>query len=219
MNISYSDKTYRHIEIDGKNYSGKDGFKNRKPNYIIEKFEENYFNDKTVLDLACASGAILFNIKDEVKKGVGVDVDHQKLDIGIDIAKKHEVNNLEFHLSKLEPFIDNTKENFDTIFLLNILHHVQEPYKILDIVSEISNDTICIEAPYTGYYNAYKRDLDKEVKFEGRLDLQNIIDYLEKRNFTLLVNEKSENQESFQGPTRHVCIFKKKQYTLVILKR
>lgn len=211
MNISYADKTYRHIEIDGKNYSGKDGFKNRKPNYIIEKFEENYFNNKTVLDLACASGSILFNIKDKVKKGVGVDVDHQKLDIGIDIAKKHKVNNLEFHLSKLEPFIDNTKENFDTIFLLNILHHVQEPYKILDIVSEISNDTICIEAPYTGYYSAYKRDLDKEVKFEGRLDLQNIIDYLEKRNFTLLVNEKSENQESFQGPIRHVCIFKKKQ--------
>jgi len=80
---TFKDKTYRSINIDGLIYEGKDSIKNRTSKYIIDYMGgEDYFKNKKVLDLACASGAILFEIRNQISKGVGVDVDHKKLDIG-----------------------------------------------------------------------------------------------------------------------------------------
>tara|TARA_R100000808_G_C2155395_1_gene167787 strand:+ start:13232 stop:14374 length:1143 start_codon:yes stop_codon:yes gene_type:complete len=210
-NIAYPQKTYRHIQIGDRVYMGKDGDKNRTPNYIIDMFGGDYFNNKSVLDLGTAAGAILFNIQDKILKGTAVDIDDKKLNIGIDIAEKNNIDNINFILSKLEPFLSETKESYDCIFLLNILHHVQTPYKILDLVAELSNDMICIEAPLFGFYDAYERDIGKEVKFEGNLNLQDIISFLRERNYDLLIKQASDNQESFMGPERYVCIFQKRK--------
>jgi len=206
----FKDKTYRVINIDDKIYFGKDSFKNRTSSYIIDAFDEDFFKNKKVLDLGCASGAVLFEIKDSIKIGVGVDVDLKKLNIGKQIAKDHKIENITFSEDRLERFLYKTSEFFDCIFLLNILHHVQNPYGILNIVAEISDDLICIEAPEKGFYDAYKRDLGKEIKF-NKLDLQDIISFLEERNYSLLRSQKSENQESFDGADRSVCVFKKKR--------
>lgn len=209
---TFEDKTYRIININNKIYSGKDGFKNRTSGYIIDKFPEDYFKGKRILDLGCASGAILFDVRDHIKKGIGVDVDYKKLNIGKQITKENKIKNIFFYEDRLERFLNKTEESYDCIFLLNILHHIQSPYNMLNLVAELSEDLICIEAPKEGFYNAYNRDLGKEVNFD-KLDLQDIIDFMHERNFILLKNIESENQENFMGDTRHVCIFKKKQCT------
>ena len=77
MNIK--EKTYRVFEVDGVTYSGKDGKKGRTCDYIFDLFPERYFEGKTVLDIGCAAGAVLFEAnKRGIKEGTGVDVDWDK---------------------------------------------------------------------------------------------------------------------------------------------
>jgi len=207
---AFKDKTYRIINIDDKVYFGKDSFKNRTSSYIINMFGGEYFEDKTVLDLGCASGAILFDIREKIKKGIGVDVDSKKLNIGKSIAEENNIDNISFFEERLEEFVHNTMAVPDCIFLLNILHHVQDPYGILNMVSELSNDMVCVEAPETGFYRAYARDTGKEAKSEP-LNIQDIISFFVERDYILLKKQESDNQESFIGPKRFVCLFKKKR--------
>ena len=207
---TFKDKTYRLIDIDGAKYDGKDSAKERTSDYVINAFDKNYFDDKRVLDLACASGAILFEIRNKIKKGVGVDVDPKKLNIGKLIAHDNEISNVVFHEERLENFINTIDESFDCVLLLNILHHIQDPYGALNIVAEIAEDTICVEAPEKGFYRPYKRDLDKIPNFT-KVDVDDITKFLLERNYELVTKNQSENQESFVGPTRYVCIYKKKR--------
>ena len=208
--ITFEDKTYRVIDIDGVVYDGKDSAKNRTSDYIINTFGKDYFDNKRVLDLACASGAILFEIRNRIKKGVGVDVDSKKLNIGKLIAHDNDISNIIFHEERLEEFINKIDESYDCVFLLNILHHIQDPYGVLNIVAEITEDIICIEAPAKGFYRAYARDVKKDLNF-NKLNIEDITNFLTERNYTLIKKSESENQESFIGPTRYICIYKKKR--------
>ena len=214
----YKDKTYRLIEVGGKTYSGKDSYKKRTSDYILGMFESEYFKGKRVLDLACASGAILFAIHEQVKKAVGVEVDSKKLNIGKDIAKENNISNINLIENKLEPYLKSAEEDFDCIFLLNILHHLQEPYLVLDLVCELSKDKICLELPIEGFYDAYKRD-EALPPPEENPSAKNIIEYLEDRNYTLLYAKKSENQENFIGPERWVYLLQKKKINFIESKK
>jgi hypothetical protein len=152
----------------------------------------------------------LFDIREKIKKGIGVDVDSKKLNIGKSIAEENNIDNISFFEERLEEFVHNTMAVPDCIFLLNILHHVQDPYGILNMVSELSNDMVCVEAPETGFYRAYARDIGKEAKSEP-LNIQDIISFFVERDYILLKKQESDNQESFIGPKRFVCLFKKKR--------
>ena len=94
---------------------------------------------------------------------------------------------------------------------------MQAPYGILNMVAEISDDTICIEVPEKGFYDAYNRDVGKEVNFD-KLDMQDMIDFLKERNYDLLKKQESENQDSFIGPKRYVCVFKKRKISFNDIK-
>lgn len=208
------DKTYRIINIDGVSYSGKDSHKNRSPKYIINAVGgKEYFKGKKILDLACASGAIIFEVKNEILNGTGIDVDNKKLDTGKHIVKEHNIENIFLYESRLEAFISNIKESYDCIFLLNILHHLQDPYGVLSLAAEISNDAICIEAPIESFYNAYRRDENKLPS--DILNGEDIEKFLIERNYVLKNKVKSENQDSFIGPERYVYVFEKKKINFV----
>ena len=155
------DKTYRIINVNGVSYLGKDSNKKRTSNYIIEAAGgHEYFTNKKVLDLACASGAILFEIKDVIKSAIGVDVDLKKLKTGQEIIAENQIENISLHEMRLEKYLSHNDKKFDCIFLLNILHHLPRPVDILRLAAELSEDTICIEAPEKGFYNPYPRDQD-----------------------------------------------------------
>ena len=210
------DKTYRIINIDNNIYKGRDSNKNRTSKYIIDALGgPEILKDKEVLDLACASGAILFEVRNFIKKGTGADVDDKKLNVGKDIISEHNIENISLHNIRLEQFlVKENKQKYDCIFLLNIIHHLPKPREALDLVAEISNNLICIEAPKEGFYNPYPRD-EKLPTPSMALSIADIDAHLSSRGFKLVNKIKSENQENFMGPEgdyeRYVCVFEKKR--------
>lgn len=203
------DKTYRVMNVNGVSYLGRDSSKKRTSSYVIDAAGgQEYFTNKNVLDLACASGAILFEIKDVIKSATGVDVDLKKLKTGKDIISENEIKNIDLHEMRLEKYLSHHGGKFDCIFLLNILHHLPRPTEVLSLVAEFSEDSICIEAPEKGFYNPYPRDEGKNPK--TILGLDNIEAILAKKGFTMENKVLSENQESFMGNDRRfVCLFRR----------
>lgn len=207
--VQFSDKTYRIIQIGNTVYKGKDSFKNRTSDYITGLLGPDYFNGKTVLDLGCASGAILFNIRDQIKLGVGIDIDSKKLSIGQHIINENNIDNIKLYQDRMEDVVGSLNRSFDCIFILNILHHTPDPYMILNLAAEFSDDMICIEAPLKGRYSPYPRDYAEPAPLP--LDVSDIKEYLIEKNYELLKEVESDNQKSFMGSTRCVLLFKKKE--------
>lgn len=203
-------KSYRKIQIGECEYVGRDGWKNRLPDYIVKDFPDRYFLNKRVLDLGCASGAILFLLAQKgIKWGVGVEVDDRKLKIGLEVKKNHGFDQILFlNIDILSYFKDNL-EHFDCIFVLNILHHFPDPLTVLNFIIGLSDDMVCMELPNKAWYKAYHQDKEKKVHFRHALGPEDIINYMAKVDFSCMSVRDSENQESFRGGGRKVYLFKK----------
>ena len=207
MSKIYKGKTYRIIELDGNIYFGRDGHKKRQSNYIFNGFPQNYFKGSDILDIGCASGAILFEAyKKGMNEGVGVDIDHSKMDIGIDIAKKHDINNVKFFNIN---FFDDNDKSFDCVFILNLLHHLPDPYKILDFACKFSKEFICVEMPIDAMYVPYTRDKKTNTIFKSPLSANDFENYIIDKDFKCVYKRESNNQKNFKGVTRYVYIFGK----------
>lgn len=78
----------------------------------------------SVLDLACGDGMLTKMFSDHFERIVGVDASHSHL-----TEAKKNVPKAEFFECLIEEF--NTEEKFDSVFLLDILEHVQDPGLVL----------------------------------------------------------------------------------------
>jgi len=208
VDINYKTKTYRIIELDGNRYYGKDGHKGRKSGYIFDGFPQNYFEGKKILDLGCAAGGILFELyKKGMSVGIGVDIDSNKMDVGIDIVKKHKINNIKFFNID---FFDNNDQFFDCIFILNLLHHLSNPYMILDFACKFCKEFICIEMADDPWYAPYPRDKKTKTIFSSPLGGKDFEKHLFNNGFECMYKKESLNQENFKGGVRYVYLFKKR---------
>jgi len=207
MNKKYKGKTYRIIELYGNVYSGKDGHKKRQSDYVFNGFPQNYFKGKDVLDIGCAAGAILFEAyKKGIHEGIGVDIDSSKMNIGVEIAKKHNIDNISFFNTD---FFDDNDKIFDCVFILNLLHHLPDPYMILDFACKFSKEFICVETPIDAMYVPYNRDKKAVTVFKSSLTADNFENYIVDKEFKCVYKKESSNQKSFKGGIRCVYIFKR----------
>lgn len=203
-------KTYRIFDVDGEEYSGKDGHKGRTCKYILDLFPNGWFNGKRVLDMGCAAGAMLFECnKLGMQEGVGVDADWEKRAIGEKICEKHEIDNIEFRSAgTARPlFIDVDYGKFDCVFLLNLLHHLPDPVEMLEYCCKVAKEYLCIETPDKAMYAPYGRDKHKER--EKPFSVDEMIDFVYDRGFGCEGKRPSENQDSFEGGDRYVYLLRK----------
>jgi len=78
------------------------------------------FQDKTVLDIGCNVGGMLFAIADKIKYGHGYDVNISAIDVATKIKKEQEIENLSFTLANLEEYDLTLLPKTDITFMLSI---------------------------------------------------------------------------------------------------
>lgn len=96
----------------------------RNPKQRLQDIPFNFTN-KTVLDIGCNQGGMLFALQDKIKDGIGIDFDHKLINVANRIRSSHNYNNLNFYVFNLEKedhdLINNFTDNkFDIIFLLSV---------------------------------------------------------------------------------------------------
>lgn len=154
IKILNNKKLYRDIVINNKLYRGsRDAGRKRNINYITSIFPDNYFSNKTVLDIGCAGGAICFyTALQGCKIATGIERDNEKISCANQIKKENNIGNVRFLELDIQDFLNRNKEKFDIVFALNILHHMENPFLFLKEISQIAQEAICIETPTKSIY-------------------------------------------------------------------
>lgn len=135
---------YQSIEIDGRKF---DGLRPADERFVGVPID---FTGKTVLDIGCNQGAMLFEIADKIKRGIGIDYDHTMVNVCNRIRSHREITNLDFFSFDLQ------KEDFDLIgdlipggrvdmvFLLAVCRWVRNYPDLMAYCAKIS-DTMLFE--------------------------------------------------------------------------
>ena len=102
---------------------------------------KNFIKNKIIMDFGCGTGAFLFKSQKIFKKGIGIELDP---------------NRIEYSDNKKIDFFSNIKKikdidfKFDSIFLFHVLEHLINPDEILRLLKSKlkKNGSLIIEVPH-----------------------------------------------------------------------
>ena len=171
-------------------YSGLGDVKNDFRNYNLVNLVKTYVKGKKVLDIGCGSGYLLSQIQSSIKRkgdtitGFKRDVygiePNQKL---IEIAKKNHPT-IDIRQGYGED-IQQFTEKFDTITMLDVLEHIEDDAKQVQIVKEKLNKNgrfIIVVPAYQGLYG--KRD--EQMGHYRRYNKESLAKLLRKNGYKII---------------------------------
>ena len=154
---SFKKKLTRHIlktpdvaycSFETKNFVVGESISQRSSRKRIERFGINIDNikGKTVLDLGCNCGAMLFQLSNYgIKAGLGIEYDADKVDIANEIARLSEISNLEFSQGDLDTMQPDKIGKFEVVLALAIEAHVNDREKLFDFISKVTKEVLYFE--------------------------------------------------------------------------
>lgn len=133
---------YHTIEINGRRLQGQ-----RDPSKRLERVPVDFLG-KTVLDIGCNQGGMLFQLGGIVKWGVGIDYDARMINAANRIRSLREANSLNFYvfdlerepLSLIEDFIPEPK--VDVVFLFAVCMWLKNWRDVIEFGARISDSMV-----------------------------------------------------------------------------
>lgn len=101
----------------------------------------------TILDIGSGDGTYTFELFEKLKpkKIVGFDVAKEGVDIANKKIKKKDKGRIKFYESGIYDVNDVIKEKFDVAVIRGVLHHLYEPEKGIDAITNLSDKIIVVE--------------------------------------------------------------------------
>ena len=149
---------YQSIKIGGRKFNGR-----RDPSVRISALNLD-FRGKSVLDIGCNQGGILFDIANDIKCGIGVDYEPRMVNICNALKRVNDKNNLDFFvfdiendpLTLLRDFIPTKK--IDVIFLMAVCQHIMNWKSLIEFTASQS-EILVFES------NGTEEQQDEQIKF------------------------------------------------------
>ena len=121
---------------------------------------KRFIKGKKIMDFGCGTGSFLYNSKFFFKKGVGIELDFNRIK---HVGKKD--NKIEFFRSLKK--IHNFTEKFDTIFLFHVFEHLINP---IETLSQLrlklkKNGYLIIEVPHANDFLLKKLKVKSFINF------------------------------------------------------
>lgn len=136
---------YQSINIHGEELRGQ-----RNPAYRIGRIPYD-FSGKTIIDVGCNQGGMLFALADKIRWGVGVDYDYRMINVSNRIAAELNKPLLKFYVFNLEQeplglILDLLPDKkVDVVFLLSVCAWLRNWKEVIDFMASIS-ETMLFEA-------------------------------------------------------------------------
>jgi hypothetical protein len=109
---------------------------------------EETFRGKTVLDIGCHTGAMLFSIqKYAPRRCLGLECDADKVRVARRIAAYNGLNNTEFIQADVDALdADVLGGAFDVVLCLSLEAHVKRPKRLYELLAQMAGDVVYLEA-------------------------------------------------------------------------
>lgn len=154
-----------------------------------------------ILDIGCGLGVITRELATRASKGhvLGIDISQEQIDLAVGLTNTDQFPNLKFQTLAVED-IEKLNKKFDVVYFRFVLEHMQEPYKILELIDSVLNNNakILIEVitsyeavfsdPDSAAFQAWKALLLKQPDLLGT-DFyigKNLRSYFKKQGYTVL---------------------------------
>ncbi len=130
---------YHTLQINGVKLLGQ-----RQPSERLELTPFD-FSNKTVLDIGCNQGGMLFPLSDRIAHGVGIDYDSRLVNAANKIRSLKNAANLDFYVFNLENEDLNLIKDFlpdikvDIAFLLSVCMWIKNWQEVIDLAAEVSD--------------------------------------------------------------------------------
>lgn len=106
------------------------------------------FAGKTVLDIGCNQGGMLFELPRSIKHGVGIDYDSRMINVANRIRSQKKLDNVDFYVFDLEredlAYINDflSTPRVDIAFLLSICMWIRNWREVVGFVSQLSDNLL-----------------------------------------------------------------------------
>lgn len=121
---------------------------NRIHSVVLEQMKD-YLPNKRVLDIGCGTGRHAIMCAHFAREATGFDFSEHAIKLARLCASCTKTNNVEFLVSDINKFCQQTSKKYDVITMIGVLEHVQEPISILRNVADIlyKHGTLIIACP------------------------------------------------------------------------
>lgn len=131
-NAETCESGYHSIEINGQTFAGQ---RNPKERFSIVPYD---FTGKTVLDIGCNQGGMIYAIADRIKSGVGIDYDYRMINAANRVRASRGSTNVSFYVFNLETeplgYLGNLlpQQGVDIVFLLSVCMWIANWREVID---------------------------------------------------------------------------------------
>lgn len=111
------------------------------------KIDEEKIKGKTVLDLGCNTGGLIFEIQKYMpKESIGIEYDLDKVRIANKIAAFSNLKNVKFYCKDIDKIADKQIRKFDVVFCLSVEAHVKDKNNLYHLLSKFTKEVLYFEA-------------------------------------------------------------------------
>ncbi len=152
-------------------------------------FKSNTASNGNNLDVGSNVGTISNMIAADSKSVFAVEIDFKFNER----AKRECLHNNVFHINDdILNFLEKKENKFDTVILSNVLEHISDRTKLLNLLNEslVDNGKLLIRVPQ--FDRDWITPLKKELKIEWRTDPTHVLEYTEAELYSELSNANFE---------------------------
>jgi len=124
----------------------------KKADLKISRIRNNcsFSKEDIVLDIGCSKGHLLKILSNSIKKGVGIDISKNIIQLNQKSNFYKNINYFTFNGKNI-----NLKQKFTKILMIDVLEHAFNPDKLIKSVSTVldKEGLLIIEVPFTGWFS------------------------------------------------------------------
>lgn len=131
---------------------------------IFELESNTKLDGKTILDAGCGSGHRITNVAEFFQhcNFLGVDISDKSLEIANELCNRKKLQNIRFLNHNIISGVEKLGK-FDIVLCMGVLHHLSDPKRGLQMLTNTLNDNGIIFLYLYGKLGGHKRMLNKEL--------------------------------------------------------
>lgn len=150
MRILQGVKLYREVRIGSTVFRGAVDTPGRTIDYVFDLLPSAAVAGKSVLDLGTAGGAVCFEaVRRGARHAVGVEMEERRIRGARFIKRTTRLTSVEFVQEDFWQYLRRARPEVDVVFVLNVLHHLGNPFPMLRRIVGAARERIVIEIPVT----------------------------------------------------------------------